>query len=341
MTGKLERRRETHPRRERSMRKSHENAIIQRSQRRHRSLSTLISLSFAATLGGTTIGCSGEGVSGEDASEEAQSNDAAENALIEYHLGGRGYDTSTLQFQGDTIIVEGDIEMSRAELLDDAEAEATGVVEKGYSTGTRVFAGQRIQLSFAAGVSNAWRTALNAARNEWNSKTPKFAEATGGAATISVVLATDLPADTVATGTAPPNRTIKLNSNYSGRCASSPRSLESIPANRKVYTAMHEIGHVLGFEHPPPFSGTALRAHIAGTAQSNGTTNVGYATVMIAGTQALPCPDRITLTPDDVLSAQKKYPGCVQACEQSCFNIGFDPSQIGPCVAACPSLCGG
>jgi hypothetical protein len=52
------------------------------------------------------------------------------------------------------------------------------------------------------------------------------------------------------------------------------------------------------------------------------------------------CETRTALTGDDVLSARIKYPSCIETCEFNCtFNV--DPAQIGLCMSACPSQCGG
>jgi len=316
------------------MLKNDEDASNCRGQREHRALTALISLSFAATLG---VGCSGEGFAEEvvpnDATEET-ANDPTENALIESHLQAQGYDTSTLHFDGDTVIVEDDIAMSRSALLARAEAETTGLVDKGYFHTTGVFAGKRIQLSFGSGVSDAWKNALTAAQGEWNGKTPMFIREPGAAATINVVVErltrNNRPdTGTIAIGFIPPQRTIKLNLNYdSNTCGG---SLEAVP--NKKYVAMHEMGHVLGFAHPPPNPTNEARTHIAGTLTSttSGTTP-SYATVMAQG-----CPPINTLMPDDIKSAGVKYPSCLYTCETNCtFN---DPAQIGPCMAACPSQC--
>lgn len=321
---------------EMNMTKSQEGTLGSRcSPGRHRALSALISLSFAATMGITAPGCSGEDVSGEDVSD-GESSEAVENALIESHLQARGYNASTLQFEGDTVIVEHDMEMSRAVLLEEAEVEASGVVDKGYFHNSRLFSGRRVQLSFASGVSTAWRTALNAARTEWNRRTPRFARDPGSAGTITVqAQAMTLPGGnpnttTIALGTIPPGRTITLNSNYS--VASCGGSLEGIAANVKTYTSLHEMGHVLGFAHPPPNPTNNPRVHITGTAVSDGLIEPTYATVM-----AQQCGTSTTLTSDDVLSAQKKYPSCMETCELNCtFN---PPALIGPCQASCPSQC--
>jgi hypothetical protein len=322
------------------MRRNHENPGI-RCPQGSRALSALLSLSFAVTLG---VGCSGEGTAesndttegapSNNAAEEAQSNDAAEDALIQSHLEGRGYDTRTLQFRGDKVIVEDDMVMSRAVLLDEAEAEATGVVEKGYFRSTTLFGGKRIQVSFASDVSDTWRAAFNAGRNEWNNKTPMFSRDPGGTATISVVIGS-MASNVFAEGSFPPDRTITLNSNFSSTDAACGDTLENVPPDVKVYNALHEIGHVLGFEHPPPNPGTSGRLHIAGTEASNGFIEPTYATVMAQG-----CGTRTALTADDVLSAQKKYPSCIATCENNCtFNV--DPAQIGLCQSACPAQCGG
>ena len=297
----------------------------------------LMSLSFAVTLGATALGCSGE-----DISTIANSNDPAENALISSHLEAHGYDTSSVQFAGDTVIVEDDMLMSRAVLLGEAEAEASGVVEKGYfiSPGP-LFAGKRIALSFAANVTTAWRTALNAAKNEWNSKTPMFSRDPGGAGTIAVSVqalvnsTTHRPdTNTIAIGSVPAQgRTIVLNSNFSN--TSCGQTIENMTANQKAYQALHEMGHVLGYAHPPPNPSQNARVHIDGTATNTGLIEPSYATVMAQG-----CGTRTTLTPDDVLSAQKKYPSCVTKCENDC-TVNVDPAQIGLCQAACPAQCGG
>lgn len=295
---------------------------------------TLISLSFAVALG--ALGCSGE-----DISTIAGPNDPAEDALISSHLEAHGFDTSTLLFEGDTVVVEDDMLMSRAVLLDQAEAEASGFVEKGYIITGPLFAGKRIGLSFAANVSSAWRTALTAAKNEWNSKTPMFARDPGSTGVIEVRVeafvnpVTHRPdTSTIAEGSIPSKgRLIKLNSNYSN--ASCGQTIENMSASQKAFQALHEMGHVLGFAHPPPNPTANPREHIPGTATNTGLIEPSYATVMAQG-----CGTRTTLTSDDILSAQKEYPSCVAKCENDCtFNV--DPAQIGLCQSQCPAQCGG
>ena len=308
-------------------------------------MSALIPLSLAVTLGVTPLGCSGEFPSDNAPLNEA-ANDAADNALIESHLAGRGYDTSNLEFEGDKVIVEGDMVMPREPLLAQAEAEASGVVEKGYFNPTNArFAGNQIRLAFKSAdanfpaVSQAWKNAFIAAVAEWNNKTPGFKTLAAplNPRTITVRMGSINVSQPARADGFPPALGIQLNTRYNlSTCAT---SIEAVPTNVKINIALHEIGHILGFEHPPPLLGSDGRVHIAGTATSTATTGdtSSYATVMESR-----CLADTTLRPDDVLSAGKKYPAptCQQICEFNCtFNV--DPAQIGLCQASCPQQCGG
>jgi hypothetical protein len=328
------------------MRRNHENAGMGRLPGGHRAGSALTSLCFAVMLGATTLGCSGEDVE----SSPGSGNDAAENELIQAHLETHGYDTSTLQFEGDTVRVEDDMLVSRAALLDEAQAEATGTVEKGYFLNGGKFVGKRIALSFQSGVSSAWQTAFKAARDKWNAALPMNRDpGSAGTITVSMVAMVDgrgTPLTSVIADGSPPSlgRSIRLNSNFASRTPSAgcggtslvPMTLENLSASRKTYQALHEMGHVLGFAHPPP-NPSGSRFQIAGTLASTITTGDGdpsYSTVMAQG-----CKTLTSLSSDDALSARKQYPGCIDTCETNCtFNV--DPGQIGLCMAACPSQCG-
>jgi len=298
-------------------------------------------------LGATAMGCSGEDVE----SSPGSGDDAAENALIQEHLESHGYDTSTLEFEGDTVRFEDDMLLSREVLLDEAQAEATGGVEKGYFLNGGKFVGKRIALSFQPGVSSLWQTAFKAARDKWNAAMPLNRDpGPAGTITVSMVAMVDgrgTPlTGVIAEGSTPSvGRTIKVNSNFSNRTPSAgcggtslvPVTIETLSANHKVYQALHEMGHVLGFAHPPPNTSNGTRFQIAGTLASTITTGTGdpsYMTVMAQG-----CKTLTSLTPDDGLSARKQYPGCIDTCETNCtFNV--DPAQIGLCMSACPSQCG-
>jgi len=359
------------------MRRNQENARIACAQGSHRAWSALISLSLAVTLGVTTLGCSGEFPSDEvtsestpsnDASESAPSNDAAENALIESYLANRGFDTSNLQFEGDEVIVEGGMAVQRAVLLDAADAEASGVVEKGYFHGGAAgagFSGKSIKLSFVNGdggkaVSGLWQTALNNAKNEWNAKVPRFSQpGPGSAGTITVKMAVGDPRQggtSPARGHNPPERLIEINPNYQSAPAelcplvdgtTGTATIETLTATAKFALAVHEMGHVLGFEHPRNRGPQAV--HIPGTLDNkvpeppapgsscSGTACVSYPTVMLGRG----CFQNLTsLQPDDVTSAQKTYPSCRTTCETNCLSLG-DPNLIGQCIASCPQQCGG
>jgi hypothetical protein len=338
--------------------------------------SALVSLSLAAALG---LGCSGEFPSAEvtsestpstDASERAPSNDAAENALIESYLANRGFDTSDLQFEGDEVIVEGGMAVQRAVLLDAADAEASGVFEKGYfrgGAGGALFSGKSIKLSFVNGdggkaVSPLWQTALNNAKNEWNAKVPRFSQpGPGSAETITVKMAVGDPPQggtSPARGHNPPERLIEINPNYKSPpsppadpCPLADGStgvaeIETLTATAKFALAVHEMGHVLGFEHPRNRGPQAV--HIPETlanavpesgpgSNCDGTACVSYTTVMLGRG----CFQNLTsLQSDDVTSAHKKYPSCRTVCETNCLSL-IDPGPIGLCMADCPRQCGG
>ena len=331
------------------MRRNQESADICREPGEHRALSALISLSFAVTLGATSVGCSEENIyEGADSSRTpASEHDAAEDALIQAHLEDQGYDTSTLRFEGDAVVVEDDMLMSRPVLLREAEAAASGVVDKGYFIVGPLFAGKRVALSFESAVSSAWRTAVTAARDRWNNAIPLVRDpGPAGTITVQVRALTDKDGNpltgVIAQGSIPSvGRIIQLNSNFINRSAdcggtnAKPVTIETLSANRKAFQALHEMGHVLGFAHPPPNPTQNARVHIDGTATNTGLLEPSYETVMAQG-----CGTRTTLTPDDILSAQKKYPSCVTKCENDC-TVNVDPAQIGLCQANCPAQCGG
>jgi hypothetical protein len=324
--------------------------------------SALVSLSLAAALG---LGCSGEFPSAEVTSETTPSNDAAEDALIESYLANRGFDTSNLQFEGDEVIVEGGMAVQRAVLLDAADAEASGVVEKGYfrgGAGGPVFSGKSIILSFVLGdddkaVSGLWQTALNNAAKEWNAKVPRFSQpGPGSAGTITVKMAEGSQGRTSpANGHFPSASLIEINPNYESRPPPAVQcpladgttgiaKIETLTATAKFALAVHEIGHVLGFEHPRNRGSQAV--HIPGTLANavpessddcDGAACVSYPTVMLGRG----CFQTLTsLQPDDVASAVQKYPSCRTVCETNCLSL-LDPGAIGLCMADCPRQCGG
>ena len=242
------------------------------------------------------------------------------------------------------VVVEGDMVIPRVQLLEQAEAHASGVVEKGYfNPGDTKFAGNRISLAFkpAGGgftaVSDPWKIAFRDAAKEWNERTPGFKTLVVpvNAKTITVRMGSINTTQTARADGFPPALGIQINRDFSG-CST---NIEGLSAAQKVNVALHEIGHILGFEHPPPLTGSVGRVHIAGTAISTATSGNAstYDTVMQSR-----CLSDIKLRDDDVVSAGKKYPGptCRQLCEFNCtFNV--DPGQIGLCQAACPQQCGG
>jgi hypothetical protein len=122
--------------------------------------------------------------------------------------------------------------------------------------------------------------------------------------------------------------------------------IETLTATAKLALAVHEMGHVLGFEHPrnrgpeavliPGTTANAVPETGPGSSCS-GTACVSYSTVMLGRG----CFQVLTsLQPDDVTSATKMYPSCRTTCETNCLSLG-DPGAIGQCISACPQQCGG
>jgi hypothetical protein len=152
-----------------------------------------------------------------------------------------------------------------------------------------------------------------------------------------------------ALGNFPPNRTININPDFrSGPCPLAKggvgtATIETLSAIAKLATAVHELGHNLGFAHPRRRAGAV---HIPGTAENRvpeppneceGLACVSYSTVML-GRGCLA--NLTTLRQDDIASANKKYPSCRTVCETNCLSLS-DHGSIGLCMAACPQQCGG
>lgn len=228
--------------------------------------------------------------------------------------------------------MEGDIAMSRVALRE--EAQTSTVVDKGYVRRGVRLAGDYIALNLRGALGSEWRKAVLVAADQWNDAAPAFRERAGNPGIIDVERA-DLgtgTASTMARASQPPESKITLNTRYSGRCGA---SIDEVSLQTKVYIALHEMGHVLGFEHQPPARQNPDAQAIRGTS-----TGSGYATVMASGG----CPTRTTLSEDDRLSARFVYPDrrvdpdCIPSCEENCLSSS-SPELIGLCQSSCPDQC--
>ena len=248
---------------------------------------------------------------------------------------------NTLEFLEDKVIVEGDIAMSRTSLLGpgpsvlEEGAVTSDTIDKGYFRREARFGGGFIAVSLPDGLDPDWSAALLAAADQWNDACPAFRDRAGTPRSIDIVLG-DLGVgtnSTIARATPPPDEPkITLNSRYSSRCAI---AINLLTPEEKAYAALHEMGHVLGFEHQPPGAQNTGTREVPGTS-----TGSDYETVMATGG----CRSLTELTEDDLRSAAVVYPSrqvdpnCLPQCEENCLSL-LSPGSIGLCQFACPDQC--
>ncbi len=209
----------------------------------------------AALLAAAAIGCAAETGLHDEVSEELK---------IEQFLQQKGFDVSDLVFDGDRVVVEGDILFDRDALLDDA----TDIVPKAYGNwgGWQVDRSHlsNVQLVFESDVPLTWQLFFMAAAQQWSQATAFGLHTaidisplnTGDEITVSME-ALPQQFQGVPVRTAFPTRdgagrfrtgpTIEINTNYSGTCAD---SLDDITPQLGALIVLHEIGHTLGFHHP-------------------------------------------------------------------------------------------
>lgn len=237
--------------------------------------SNLNNIAFLSGMIFLTIGC---------AAEIVQPGMESEEMIIEEYLTEEGYDVDGLQFTEDEVIVEGDMAINRDMLLN----AALGMTDKAYVMRCRDLWGKgnakcqdgRAQdnwvVSFGlvknikikySNVGTQWKTAFNNAAKAWSSDVKsKINISTGNTGEVLTISKEGLlnkngtkDTKTIAVANLPrlknskvyPGKYIKINTNYqggnAGLCKNKPGNFHK---DVKMYNALHELGHVIGFRHP-------------------------------------------------------------------------------------------
>jgi len=201
--------------------------------------------------------------------------DGATREEVTRVLAAQGYDVSTLQFHDDgTVVIEGDVQVPIETVLRsgaELRPKGYGTVLNGvwFTGGTAIHKPIHLINDPAAPISAAWiGAAVFGAAADWNSKVGAiFTTAPPKAGDSTVTFRKGVLRDEsgrVATceiarvGSVFPqndslDNTITINSEY--KCTvgglSCRKSIEQLSTAMKVRTVAHELGHVLGFRHPP------------------------------------------------------------------------------------------
>jgi len=317
-------------------RTNRDEELVTESYGRHlqlaqRAASKVARWALLGALTGTAVACSG--AASPDSADGRASQDSAQDELIRARLEARGFDVSTLEFLDDQVIVEGDIALSRTSVLEEP-AGPSDTIDKGYFRREVRLGGGFIAVNLPDDLDPDWRDAFLSAAEQWNDAAPAFRDRLGTPGIIDIVIGDLGPgtSSSIARTTQPPSPQITLNSRYDSRCAI---SINLLTPEEKIYTALHEVGHVLGFEHQPPAAQNPGTREVPGT--STGST---YPTVMATGG----CRTLTELTEDDIRSVAVVYPSrrvdpnCLPQCEANCL-FSPSPAEIGLCQFACPDQC--
>ena len=201
------------------------------------------------------------------------------NDMIRKKLSSEGYSTHDIEFHDNFVIVEGDIEFDKQELL-----KEQGNHNKAYRFSRLVSQKNVANINlYFDGISSKWQEAFLKAIEEWNDITNSkiFIKHVRSASEpynlLTIKYHHYTQKNKFAAGWPPRKgskeigKFIRLNSNYKG----GENAIEEIHHEVKIKIALHEIGHTLGFAHP----GEAK--YIDGT--SNATYHPDYPTVMRPG----------------------------------------------------------
>jgi hypothetical protein len=250
------------------------------------------------------LGCSAEGggSAGEPESPRLAGYSAAETEAMLSAAEDAGFARQALTIGDAAIIAESDMLLDPETLLGLSDEgpgiDGPGMSPQGYfSRGTVSSQGvysvvppraNSIRLSFEAAVPDAWRTALRDAAAQWNPNECIDIRENGGNDKLLVKVDSTLPAGVLSIAFLPYVKQGVVLPGREIRVAPNP----GVGAAALKYAAMHELGHVLGFDHPG--SGKQIPGTSVDTDPSNA---ASYATVL-----SLSGPIRSSLSSDDIAS---------------------------------------
>lgn len=234
--------------------------------------------------------------------------------LISLAVLGMGLDAQKTEYIGGELVVEDDVTIDPAYLLEPgedgvspaewlAQSYTSQLLEKGFAKGGLVpTLGRPIRIEFGGAVPEDWREAFYTAAGQWG-EVPNgcilftFSKRVNTQNVISIIMDSGLDNDVMARASFPRARRQFGNTRTfllpGGKLRINPLG-NNANAARKLKTALHELGHMLGFTHP------GEGAHLRTTSRSN------YSTVMRQG--AIGGLVAGSLTTDDRRSRLMKFP---------------------------------